>query len=183
MFLSVNVFCRYVPVARKRGLSLESNSRAKHFFSRGYNYETCFSSSHLNSCIYNFVKAGEGTTYFKSEIAGQDLPFSDAALVGNTFIYFWEGGVIPGTRTVPEDPKEEARLMMEDFKTTLERVDMSMNDLVYVTVYCTDLNLYSDFNFVYRKYFSKDFRPVLSLDQALFLFGLRFEMQGIAVKN
>ena len=46
---------------------------------------------------------------------------------------------------------------------------MSMNDLVYVTVYRTDLNLYSDFNSVYRKYFSKDFPPVLSLDQALFV--------------
>ena len=31
--------------------------------------------------------AGEETTYFKSEIAGQDLPFSDAALVGNTIIH------------------------------------------------------------------------------------------------
>ena len=29
--------------------------------------------------------AGEETTYFKSEIAGQDLPFSDAALFGNSY--------------------------------------------------------------------------------------------------
>ena len=35
---------------------------------------------------------------------------------------------------MPEDPKEEVRLMMEDFKTTLERVEMTMDDLVYVTV-------------------------------------------------
>ena len=88
----------------------------------------------LIAAFTNFVNAGEGTTYFKSEIAGQDLPFSDAALVGNTLYISGKGGVIPGTRTVPEDPKEEARLLMEDFKTTLERVDMSMNDLVYVTV-------------------------------------------------
>ena len=131
----------------------------------------------------NFAKAGEGTTYFKSKVAGQDLPFSDAALVGNTLYVSGKGGVIPGTRTVPEDPKEEARLMMEDFKTTLERVDMSMNDLVYVTVYCTDLDLYPDFNSVYRKYFSKDFPPRAFVGSGPLLFGLRFEMQGIAVKN
>ena len=101
----------------------------------------------------DFAKAGEGTTYFKSQVAGQDLPFSDAALVGNTLYISGKGGVIPGTRTVPEDPKEEARLMMGDFKTTLERVDMSMDDLVHVTVYCTDLDLYSEFNTVYRSYF------------------------------
>ena len=103
--------------------------------------------------------ADDKTTYFKSEVAGQDLPFSDAALVGNTLYISGKGGVLPGTRTVPKDPKEEARLLMEDFKTTLERVDMTMDDLVYVTVYCTDLSLYSGFNEVYRSYFSKDFPP------------------------
>lgn len=137
----------------------------------------------LIAAFTNSAKAGEGTTYFKSKVAGQDLPFSDAALVGNTLYISGKGGVIPGTRMVPEDPKEEARLMMEDLKTTLERVDMSMNDLVYVTVYCTDLDLYPDFNSVYRKYFSKDFPPRAFVGSGPLLFGLRFEMQGIAVKN
>ena len=127
--------------------------------------------------------AGAKTTYFKSEVAGQDLPFSDAALVGDTLYISGKGGVLPGTRTVPEDPKEEARLLMEDFKTTLERVDMTMDDLVYVTVYCTDLSLYSDFNEVYRSYFSKDFPPRAFLGSAPLLFGMRFEMQGIAVRQ
>ena len=127
--------------------------------------------------------AGAKTTYFKSEVAGQDLPFSDAALVGNTLYISGKGGVLPGTRTVPEDPKEEARLLMEDFKTTLERVNMTMDDLVYVTVYCTDLSLYSDFNEVYRSYFSKDFPPRAFVGSGPLLFGLRFEMQGIAVRQ
>jgi|TARA_Y100000589_G_C27030999_1_gene578992 enamine deaminase RidA (YjgF/YER057c/UK114 family) len=127
--------------------------------------------------------AGAKTTYFKSEVAGQDLPFSDAALVGNTLYISGKGGVLPGTRTVPEDPTEEARLLMEDFKTTLERVDMTMDDLVYVTVYCTDLSLYSDFNEVYRSYFSKDFPPRAFVGSGPLLFGLRFEMQGIAVRQ
>ena len=127
--------------------------------------------------------AGAKTTYFKSEVAGQDLPFSDAALVGDTLYISGKGGVLPGTRTVPEDPKEEARLLMEDFKTTLERVDMTMDHLVYVTVYCTDLSLYSDFNEVYRSYFSKDFPPRAFVGSGPLLFGLRFEMQGIAVRQ
>ena len=127
--------------------------------------------------------AGAKTTYFKSEVAGQDLPFSDAALVGDTLYISGKGGVLPGTRTVPEDPTEEARLLMEDFKTTLERVDMTMDDLVYVTVYCTDLSLYSDFNEVYRSYFSKDFPPRAFVGSGPLLFGLRFEMQGIAVRQ
>ncbi len=80
-------------------------------------------------------------------------------LVGDTLYISGKGGVIPGTRTVPEDPREEAHLLMEDFKVTLERVGMTMDDLVYVTIYCPDLRLYSGFNEVYREYFSKDFPP------------------------
>ena len=102
---------------------------------------------------YSAIAAAK-STYFKSEAAGKDLPFSDAALVGNTLYISGKGGFLSGTRTVPEDPKEEARLLMEDFKTTLERVDMTMVDLVYVTVYCSDLSLYSNFNEVYRSYFN-----------------------------
>ena len=131
---------------------------------------------------YSAIAAAK-TTYFKSEAAGQDLPFSDAALVGNTLYISGKGGLLPGIRTVPEDPKEEARLLMEDFKTTLERVDMTMDDLVYVTVYCSDLSLYSDFNEVYRSYFSKDFPPRAFVGSAPLLFGMRFEMQGIAVRQ
>jgi 2-iminobutanoate/2-iminopropanoate deaminase len=127
--------------------------------------------------------AGEAKTFFKSEVAGSDLPFSDAVLAGNTLYIAGKGGVLPGTRSVPEDPSEEARLLMEDFKATLERAGMTMGDLVYVTVYCTDLSLYSDFNRVYRKYFSKNFPPRAFVGSGPLLFGLRFEMQGIAVKS
>jgi len=137
----------------------------------------------LIAALASSANADQGTTYFKSDLAGKDLPFSDAALVGNTLYIAGKGGFIPGTRTVPDDPKEEVRLMMEDFKVTLERVDMTMDDLVYVTVYCTDLDLYSDFNEVYRGHFSKDFPPRAFVGSGPLLLGMRFEMQGIAVKG
>ena len=127
--------------------------------------------------------AGEDKVYFKSEVAGSDLPFSDAVLAGDTLYIAGKGGVLPGTRTVPEDPKEEARLLMEDFKVTLERVGMTMEDLVYVTVYCSDLSLYAAFNEVYREYFEENFPPRAFVGSGPLLFGLRFEMQGIAVRS
>ena len=127
--------------------------------------------------------AGEDKVYFKSEVAGSDLPFSDAVLAGDTLYIAGKGGVLPGTRTVPEDPKEEARLLMEDFKVTLKRVGMTMEDLVYVTVYCPDLRLYAAFNEVYREYFEENFPPRAFVGSGPLLFGLRFEMQGIAVRS
>ena len=119
---------------------------------------------------------------FKSEVAGTDLPFSDAALVGDTLYISGRGGLIPGTRTVPEDPKEEARLLMEEFNSILERAEMTMDDLVYITIYCPDLTLYQDFNDVYREYFNEGFPPRAFIGSGPLLFGMRFEMQGIAVK-
>ena len=137
----------------------------------------------LAATLVGSAVMGEETTYFKSEVAGQDLPFSDAALAGDTLYISGKGGFIPGTRSVPENPKVEARLLMEDFKATLERAGMTMDDLVYVTLYCTDLSLYSDFNEVYRGYFKKEFPPRAFVGSGPLLFDLRFEMQGIAVKN
>ncbi|MEL0048452.1 MAG: Rid family hydrolase [Gammaproteobacteria bacterium] len=129
------------------------------------------------------TQANQGKIVFKSEVAGSDLPFSDAVLTGNTLYISGKGGVIPGTRTVPDDPQEEARLLMEDFKATLARADMTMDDLVSVTIYCPDLSLYANFNAVYRQYFDGDFPPRAFVGSGPLLFGLRFEMQGIAVKT
>ena len=130
-----------------------------------------------------FAAAEASKILFESEVAGTDLPFSDAALVGDTLYISGRGGLIPGTRTVPEDPKEEARLLMEDFKSILERAEMTMDDLVYITIYCPDLNLYQGFNDVYREYFNEGFPPRAFIGSGPLLFGMRFEMQGIAVKT
>ena len=116
------------------------------------------------------------------EMAELNLPFSEAVLVGNTLYISGSGGFDLETMAVPEDPKEEARLLMETFKDILERADMTMDDLVYVTIYCPDLSLYADFNEVYRTYFDGDFPARAFVGSAPLLFGMRFEMQGIAVK-
>ena len=60
----------------------------------------------LAATLVGSTVMGEETTYFKSEVAGQDLPFSDAALAGDTLYISGKGGFIPGTRSVPENPKE-----------------------------------------------------------------------------
>jgi len=115
-------------------------------------------------------------------MAALDLPFSDAVLVGDTLYLSGNGGLDVATMSAPEDPKDEARLMMENFKETLALADMTLNDLVSVTVYCPDLSLYSDFNEVYRLYFEGDFPARAFIGSGPLLFGMRFEMQAIAVR-
>jgi enamine deaminase RidA (YjgF/YER057c/UK114 family) len=109
-------------------------------------------------------------------------PLNDAVLVGNTLYISGRGGIDLTTMEVPKAPKEEVKLLMEDFKAILALADMSMDDLVHVTVYCPDLKLYSSFNEVYRSYFAKDFPARAFIGSGPLLFGIRFEMQAIAVR-
>lgn len=115
-------------------------------------------------------------------MAAMDLPFSDAVLVGDTLYLSGNGGIDLATMKAPEDPREEAKLLMENFKATLAEADMTLDDLVSVTIYCPDLSLYGAFNDVYRSYFEGDFPARAFIGSGPLLFGMRFEMQGIAVK-
>ncbi len=110
-----------------------------------------------------------------------NAPFSDAVLAGNT-LYISGSGGFDSTGKLPENPADEARNLMENFKRTLALAGMTMDDLVAVTVYCPDLALYDTFNAVYRSYFEGPPPSRAFIGSAPLLFGMRFEMQGIAVK-
>lgn len=110
------------------------------------------------------------------------MPFSDAVLAGNTLYISGQGGFDPETRKLPADAREEAKLLLEQFRKILATAGMTMDNLVYVTVYCPDLTLYATFNEVYRSYFSREFPARAFIGSGPLLFGMRFEMQGIAVK-
>jgi enamine deaminase RidA (YjgF/YER057c/UK114 family) len=61
-----------------------------------------------------------------------NLPLNDAVLVGNTLYISGRGGIDFTPMKVPEDPKEEVKLLMEDFKAILALADMSMDNLASV---------------------------------------------------
>src|SRR6201987_1147833 len=85
------------------------------------------------------------------------LPFSDAVLVGNTLYIAGHLGLDPNTGQAPADPGQEARLAMEGIKKTVEAAGLTMDDLVSVQIFCTDLKLYDAFNAVYKTYFHGDY--------------------------
>jgi 2-iminobutanoate/2-iminopropanoate deaminase len=114
---------------------------------------------------------------------GQPLPFSDAVRSGDTLYVAGHLGIDPKTGNAAADPATEARLVMEAVKHTLERAGYTMDDLVSVTVYCTDLSLYDAFNAVYAGYFHGPPPARAFLGVAKLVRGARFEVQGIAVRN
>jgi reactive intermediate/imine deaminase len=109
-------------------------------------------------------------------------PFSGAVRIDDTLYLSGDIGLTEDQQ-VPDDPKEEARLLMEQYKATLARAGYTMDDLVTVTVYCSDVKFYADFNEVYRQYFEENFPARAFIGAGTLLFNARFEMQGIAVKR
>ena len=111
------------------------------------------------------------------------LPFSDGVMVGNTLYLAGRLGVDPKTNQVPSDPEQEARLMIDGFKAVLAEAGMTMDDLVSVKIFCSDISLYDKFNGVYRSYFKKDFPARAFLGSGPLLQGAKFEIMGVAVKR
>ena len=114
-----------------------------------------------------------------SSVAGAGPVFSGAVLVGDTL--YLSGMIGLDNGEVPVTAEEEARLLMEQFKATLEEAGMTMDDLVTVTIYCSDVAHYDAFNSVYRTYFSGVYPARAFIGAGTLLFDARFEMQGIAV--
>jgi len=110
------------------------------------------------------------------------LPFSGAVLAGDTLYLSGDIGLEPGNK-VPKEAATEARLLMESFEKRLAAAGMTMDDLVYVTVYSSDVNDYAVFNAEYRKHFHGEFPARAYIGAGKLLFGARWEMQGVALRR
>ena len=111
------------------------------------------------------------------------LPFSDAVLVGSTLYIAGHIGLDPKTGQAPEDAELEAHLVMDGIKHTVEAAGLSMDDVVSMQIFCTDLKLYDTFNTVYKTYFHDDFPARAFIGTDKLLRNGHYEVLGIAVKR
>ncbi len=142
----------------------------------------------ISVCVLPMVAEAQNAAAPRKDIklpatVARGLPFSDAVLVGDTLYISGRGGVDMATLKVPAAVKDEVKMLMEDFKNVLVQAGMTMDDLVSVTVYSPDLKLYAEFNEIYRSYFSKNLPARAFVGSGPLLFGMRFEMMGVAVKR
>jgi reactive intermediate/imine deaminase len=111
-------------------------------------------------------------------------PFSDAILSGNTLYLAGRIGIDPKTGKVPEKIEEEIKLLLDGEKDVLAQAGMTMDDLVYVQIACTDLSLFGKLNPIYASYFTtKDYPAREFIGAGSLLLGGHFELQAIAVKR
>ena len=108
-------------------------------------------------------------------------PFSGAAWVGNTLYVSGMLGLEGGQ--VPETAEQEATNVLNAIKGVLEGEGLTMDDLVVVQVFASDVADYGAFNNVYRTYFTSEFPARAFLGSGPLLFGARFEVMGTAVRR
>lgn len=125
--------------------------------------------------------SGQDRTFINPSSAASTAgsPFSGGVNVNGTVYLSGRLGLENGA--VPADPAQEARNVLNTIKNTLESGGLTMDDLVYVQVFCTDLSLYEVFNEVYRSFFSAEFPARAFIGAGSLLNGARFEIQAIAV--
>ena len=141
-------------------------------------------SAALVSAVSADLSAQEVRRYINPQSAADStaLPFSGAVLVGNTLYLSGTIG-LDENQQVPSTPEAEARLVLNNMQGTLEAAGMTMDDLVSVQVFCSDVAHYAAFNAVYRTYFTREFPARAFVGVGALLFDARFELQGIAVKR
>lgn len=109
-------------------------------------------------------------------------PYSAAVQVGKTLYLAGDIG-LDANNKVPDTAEGEARLLLDRIQKTLTDAGYSMDDLVFVQVFCSDVKHYDVFNKVYRTYFKKEFPARAFIGAGTLLYNARFEMQGIAVQR
>jgi enamine deaminase RidA (YjgF/YER057c/UK114 family) len=115
--------------------------------------------------------------------ANPQLPFSDGVLAGNTLYLAGRIG-LDKTGKPPAEINDEIKILLDQVKAVLDQAGMTMDDLVYVQIACTDLSLFDKFNAIYRTYFTtKDLPAREFIGAAALLRGGHFELQAIAVRR
>ncbi len=127
------------------------------------------------------VAAQERSYIDSSSPGGNGSPFSGAVMTDDTLYISGMLGLENGE--VPAEVDDEARNVLDAIKATLEAAGMTMDDLVYVQIFCSDVSHYASFNEVYRTYFTQEFPARAFVGAGTLLFDARFEIQAIAVKR
>ncbi|MDQ4042238.1 MAG: Rid family detoxifying hydrolase, partial [Actinomycetota bacterium] len=83
-------------------------------------------------------------------------PYSHA-VVANGFVFIsGQGPVDPETGTMPDAFADQVRQTLRNVQTILEAAGTSLDNVVKVNAYVTDLTRFQEFNEVYSEFFQQD---------------------------
>ena len=109
-------------------------------------------------------------------------PYSHAVIAGDFLFLSGQGALAPdGKGIVHGTIEEETRLTFSNIQAVLKEACATLDDVVKVLVFLSDMETFSDFNRVYKEYFPKD-PPARSCIEAARLPGdMRVEIEVVAL--
>jgi 2-iminobutanoate/2-iminopropanoate deaminase len=110
-------------------------------------------------------------------------PFSSAVMAGDTLYIAGTTDHDPATGKPGADATAGAKLVLDDIKRTVEKAGLTMDDLVWVQIFASDLKDYAAFNEVYRTYFKGAMPARAFIGAGSLLGGAHFEVMGTAVRS
>ena len=124
------------------------------------------------------IPAGGGTP-------GGPSPAFSAAVedAGTLYISGTTDGTDPATGQKPADATAGAKVVMNNIKKVVEGAGYTMDDVVWLQIFASDLKDYADFNAVYRTYFKGPLPARAFIGAGSLLGGAHFEVMGIAKKG
>lgn len=109
-------------------------------------------------------------------------PYSHAVKAGPFLFISGQGpfnrdgsGVVTGTFS------EQVEYTMENLKAILNACGCNFSDVIKVTVFLTDMSLFSEFNYIYRRYFKDDFPARSCVGVAQLPAGIPVEIEAVAI--
>ena len=84
-------------------------------------------------------------------------PYSHAVAAGNLLFVSGQGPLDPaGSGVIKGTFEEEARLTLSNVRAVLEDSGSSLQDVVKITIFITDMDNFKAFNKIYKEFFSED---------------------------
>ena len=105
-------------------------------------------------------------------------PYSHAVVSGGFVFISGQGPVDPETSTMPDAFAEQVRQTLKNVRTILEAAGSSLDEVVKVNAYVTDLTRFQEFNEVYKEFFTHD--PPARTTVGTSLLGFLVEIDCIA---
>jgi 2-iminobutanoate/2-iminopropanoate deaminase len=102
---------------------------------------------------------------------------------GTLYISGTTDSVDPDTGKLPADATTGAKVVMNNIRKTVETAGYTMDDVVWLQIFTSDLKYYADFNTVYRTYFKGPLPARAFIGAGSLLGGVHFEVMGIARKT
>jgi len=138
-------------------------------------------------CILPGLAAAAPAKHFPSggsAVSGPSPAYSAAVEANGTlYISGTTDGTDPATGQKPADAKIGAKVVMDNIKRTVETAGYTMDDVVWLQIFASDLKDYADFNGVYRTYFKGPLPARAFIGAGSLLGGAHFEVMGMAVKT